>query len=155
MNTLQSNPVNLAQNPLTPPLSAAIPQPDLTLQNVPPPVLATEQQMQSSPLLRRIFEESVALALKLLPENLRGQPYESLTDVKIGSFSHNLATGETFRVLCNCATAQPKEHTQRHVAGKYTEHRHPTEDEIRVVLRPRLGVAPAPAEHQQVAHHPV
>lgn len=84
----------------------------------------------------------MALALKLIPVDLRGQPYQSLADVKIGGFAHQPDTNTTFRVLCNCATAQPKEHTQRHVAGKYTEYRHPTEDEIRAILRPRLGVPP-------------
>ena len=91
-----------------------------------------------SPLLSRIHEESVALALKLQPADKMGQPYTSPVEPKIGAFAHHLATGETFRILCNCATASPMNHTQRFVGGHYTEHRYPTEDEIREALTPRV-----------------
>ena len=98
--------------------------------------------------LSRIHEQSIALALKLLPADKLGQPYTTPVDPKIGSFAHCPATGETFRILCNCATAKPQRHTQRHVGSRYTEHRYPTEAELRESLKPRL-MAP------EVPHHPV
>lgn len=87
-------------------------------------------------------EESIAVALKLIPAEKLGQPYTSPADVKIGAFTHRLATGETFRVLCNCSTAQPADHTQRYVGGRYMEHRYPTEEEIRAALAPQVVPSP-------------
>lgn len=101
----------------------------------------------------------MALALKLVPSDKLGQPYLTPVDPKIGSFAHHIPTGATFRILCNCATAKPREHTQRHIGAHYTEHRYPTEAEIREALRPRM-VPPEVMQQQgaddaHVAHHPV
>lgn len=106
--------------------------------------IGSGQVPPSDSLLNRIHEESVALAMKLITPEQLGQPYTKPIDPKIGSFAHHIASGSTFRILCNCATASPKEHTQRHVGAHYTEHRYPTEDEIRESLKPRF-----------VQHHPV
>lgn len=90
----------------------------------------------------------MALAIKLVTPDKLGTPYLTPVDPKIGSFAHHIATGTTFRILCNCASALPKDQTQRHVGARYTEYRYPTEAEIRESLKPRMTVAPP-------AHHPV
>lgn len=97
----------------------------------------------SESFLKRIHDDSVALAMKMLPADRLGQQLTSIDDVKIGTYMHCLTTGETFRVLCNCASATPLHHTQRQAATRYHTLRYPTEDEIRVMLTPRVIAAPS------------
>lgn len=128
-------------------MSLLNPQNNLAHNPMHSPVIPATSPIGSTPdnLLSRIHEESVALAMKLITPDKLGQPYATPVDPKIGSFAHHIASGTTFRILCNCASALPKNHTQRHVGAHYTEHRYPTEDEIRESLRPR--VVPPAVQH--------
>jgi hypothetical protein len=42
----------------------------------------------------------------------------------------HIATGQVFRVLCNCRNMTPAHHTQRFVAANPTLFRHPTAEEL-------------------------
>lgn len=111
------------------------PQPAISYQSAPHPAV-----------LQTLYDKTVAQALDNQP--LFDQPVTLAVKPQQGQYLQaNTPDSKPFRVLCNCATANPKEHTERYISSNLASFRWPSESAIREHLRPR---AASPEELAQI-----
>lgn len=94
--------------------------------------------MSHPSLVQTLYEQTLARAKAGQPHF--NEPVTALQAIAIGNYlTDNAVTPPvTFRVLCNCATATPKEHTLRKVLERKLDFSWPSEEELAEALRPRV-----------------
>lgn len=92
--------------------------------------------MSHPSLVQTLYEQTLARAKAGQPHF--NEPVTALQAIAIGNYLKDNTSNSIFRVLCNCATATPKEHTLRKVLERKLDFSWPSEEELAEALRPRV-----------------